>query len=110
MDSQASTIVNRNHKDGIIVMARHRAAALEAKEDKGSDKPTGSKKKTRVQQLREWHEIWNKVLPFGHGQDGENKDDYEPTGENENKSSRREASMKEQYGGDASQAFRMHGG
>ncbi|KAK8924360.1 hypothetical protein VCV18_004779 [Metarhizium anisopliae] len=51
-----------------------------------------------------------KFCPFGDGQDGENKDDYEPTGENDNKSSRREASVKEQYGGDASQAFRMHGG
>lgn len=92
-------IEKRVLKDGSEVMKKElnkwldKAAALEAKEDQGSDKPTGSKKQTTVQQLREWlRKTWNKILPFGDGQDGENKDDCEPTVEKDgNDSSRREA-------------------
>ncbi|KAK9444064.1 MFS multidrug transporter [Metarhizium brunneum] len=80
-----------------------KAATFGAKEEQGSVPPKEGQKQTKLQQLGEWlQKNKNRFFPSGDG----DKDDYEPTASKDDKDpSRREACVKEQYGGDASQAF-----
>ncbi|KAM3549364.1 hypothetical protein MY1884_008772 [Beauveria asiatica] len=80
-----------------------KAATFGAKEEQGSVPPKEGQKQTKLAQLGEWlRKNKNRFFPSGDG----DKDDYEATvGKDDKDPSQREACVKEQYGGDASQAF-----